>query len=91
MKKIFQTFLEKDYQKILQLLAKKRKEKGVKQYDISQRLGLTESGYFKIEKGTTRLEIMRFIVILNILDISPQDFFQELKDSSPLDILRNDL
>ncbi|MFC4268290.1 helix-turn-helix domain-containing protein [Polaribacter marinivivus] len=83
--------MEKDYQKILQLLAKKRKEKGVTQYDISQKLGLTESGYFKIEKGTTRLDIMRFIVILNFLDVSPKDFFQELEETLALDIYKNNL
>lgn len=84
MNKLYKVFLEEDYQKILKLIAKKRVEKGLTQWDFASRLHLTESGYFKIEKGISRLDIMRFLVILNILEITVQDFFNELDKTTPL-------
>ena len=91
MEEIYKTFWEKDYQRILQLIAKKRIEKQLTQYEVGKRLGLSESGYFKIEKGTTRLDIMRFIVLMNILQITPKDFFVELEKVSPLDVTKKHL
>ena len=87
MKESFKFFLNKDYQKILKLITKKRKEKGLSQWTVGERLGLSESGYFKIEKGTTRLDMMRFIILMNILETTPKDFFEELQKVTPLNIL----
>jgi transcriptional regulator with XRE-family HTH domain len=41
---------------------------------MGQYLGLTESGYFKIEKGKTKLDIERLLLILEKLNISFMEF-----------------
>jgi transcriptional regulator with XRE-family HTH domain len=41
-------------------------------------LGLTESGYFKVEKGKTSIDIQRLLTILYKLDISPEEFFKDI-------------
>ncbi|MDP5105915.1 MAG: helix-turn-helix domain-containing protein [Polaribacter sp.] len=88
MEENYRLFWEDDYQKILQLIAKKRIEKKLTQWDVSKRLGLSESGYFKIEKGTSRLDMIRFLTLINILETSPIDFFQELEKTTPLKKIR---
>jgi DNA-binding XRE family transcriptional regulator len=64
---------------ILNKLAEKRQEAGFIQFDIAELLGITESGYFKVENGKTRLEIQRLLTILYKLDISPKEFFEDFK------------
>lgn len=87
MKILIKNFMDKDYEKILQLITTKRVEKGLTLSKMGEIIGLSESGYFKIEKGVSRLDLMRFIVILNHLDISPQDFFLELEETTPLHLI----
>ena len=67
------------YLTILKKLAQKRAEAGFTQYDIAEILGLTESGYFKIETGKTKLDLERLLIILNKLDISLEKFFKGFK------------
>jgi transcriptional regulator with XRE-family HTH domain len=59
---------------VLKYIAKERIKAGVTQYDMGQYLGLTESGYFKIEKGKTKLDIERLLLILEKLNISFMEF-----------------
>ena len=68
-----------NYLNLLKKLAKKRVDAGFTQYDIAQTLGLTESGYFKVEKGKTKLDLERLLIVLNKLEISPEDFFKGIK------------
>lgn len=90
MSSVIRIFMEEDYQKILRLIAKKRSELGISQFRMGEVLGLTESGYFKVEKGKSRLDLMRFIIILNKLGITPQDFFTELENTTPLEFLNRE-
>jgi DNA-binding XRE family transcriptional regulator len=71
--------VENYYFEILRKIANKRAEAGLSQIDLALKLGLTDSGYFKIEKGITKLDIQRFLSILYKLDISPKEFFEDFK------------
>ena len=64
------------YKSVLEKLVTKREEAGLTQYDISTALGLSESGYFKVEKGKTKLDLERLFTILLKLEISPEEFFK---------------
>jgi transcriptional regulator with XRE-family HTH domain len=70
--------VESSYAAILNKLAEKRQEAGFIQFDIAEHLGLTESGYFKVENGKTSLDIQRLLTILYKLDISPEEFFKDI-------------
>jgi transcriptional regulator with XRE-family HTH domain len=41
-------------------------------------LGITQKAYSKIENGESQLTVERFIQLVTIFGISPQDFFQKL-------------
>lgn len=84
MKKPYHTSYHKDFKKILALIAKKREEKKISQWDLGEQLGLSESGYFRVEKGTSKLDMIRFLQILSILEISPSDFFKDLEKEDAL-------
>lgn len=59
-----------DIKKILDKIAKRRKKKGYSYENMAEDLGLTSSGYRKIEKGETKLSVERLFQIAAVLDIS---------------------
>ena len=59
-----------DIKKILDKIAKRRKKKGYSYENMAEDLGLTPSGYRKIEKGETKLSVERLFQIAAALDIS---------------------
>ncbi|MFQ3181176.1 MAG: transcriptional regulator with XRE-family HTH domain [Polaribacter sp.] len=71
--------IESCYTSILKKIAQKRAEAGLTQIDLAFKLGLTASGYFKIEKGQSKLDLERLLAILVILDISLKEFFKDFE------------
>jgi transcriptional regulator with XRE-family HTH domain len=71
--------IESYYTSILKKIAQKRADAGFTQIDVAFKLGLTASGYFKVEKGKSRLYLERLLAILVILEISPKEFFKDFE------------
>ncbi len=64
--------------KILQRIINKRQELGISQMELALKLHLTANGYFKIEKGLTKLDVKRLLQIAQVLEISPVYFLEDL-------------
>jgi len=64
--------------KVLQRIIKKRQELGLSQMDLAFKLHLTANGYFKIEKGITKLSVLRLLEIANVLNVSPVVFIEDV-------------
>ena len=60
---------------ILKKIVTRRKQLGISQTEMALKVNLSPNGYFKIEKGLTKLDISRFIEIAEILEIPPKKFF----------------
>ncbi|AQS94457.1 MULTISPECIES: helix-turn-helix domain-containing protein [Polaribacter] len=76
--------IEKDiinatHSKILQKIVTLRSNAGVSQVELADAIGISESGYFKVEKGKTKLDLERLLIILLKLKISPKDFFKDIE------------
>jgi transcriptional regulator with XRE-family HTH domain len=71
--------IESYYTSILKKIAQKRGDAGFAQIDVALKLGLTASGYFKVEKGQSKLDLERLLAILVVLEISPKEFFKDFK------------
>ena len=56
--------------KLLVNICKKRKERNITQADMAEKLGLSETGYAKVERGETKLDFDRLHRIANILEIN---------------------
>jgi transcriptional regulator with XRE-family HTH domain len=68
----------KKHDAILKFIADWRVKKDITQWDMGEYLGLSESGYFKIEKGKTKLDLERLLLILDKLDISFVEFAKNI-------------
>ena len=64
---------------ILNKIVERRKNLNITQSELALKLNLTSSGYFKVETGKTKLDTFRLIQVLDILDISPKDFFKDFE------------
>jgi transcriptional regulator with XRE-family HTH domain len=66
--------------KILLLLREIRQEKGIRQVDMAEQLGVPQSFVSKYESGTRRLDIIELRHICQVLGISLQDFIQKMEE-----------
>lgn len=70
--------IEKSTEKVLQNIVAKRKELGISQWELSEKLNLSNNGYFKVESGKTKLDLKRLLRIAEVLEVSPAIFFENL-------------
>ena len=60
---------------VLQKIVTRRQELGLSQTDLAIKLNMTTSGYFKIEKGDSKLDLLRLFAIAECLDIDAKTLF----------------
>ncbi|UAM97882.1 helix-turn-helix domain-containing protein [Polaribacter litorisediminis] len=79
-KDFFTYFVKDEYEAILKNLISIRKEKGLTQYEVGKRLGLSDNAYSKLENGYIKLSVPRLLFILKFFDINLKDFFKDFED-----------
>lgn len=67
--------------KLYTLLKRVRQEKGIRQVELSKKLGVPQSFVSKYESGDRRLDILELRKVCDALGISLQEFIQELENS----------
>ena len=60
---------------VLQKIVTRRQELGLSQTDLAIQLNMTTRGYFKIEKGDSKLDLLRLFAIAECLDIEVKSLF----------------
>tara|TARA_B100001971_G_scaffold123815_1_gene113985 strand:- start:230 stop:469 length:240 start_codon:yes stop_codon:yes gene_type:complete len=79
MKSIYQ----KNYRKLIALLATKRKETGVTQQALAVSLKKPQSYIAKIENNDRRLDVIEFLAICEALNVPYNDILDEIISSKP--------
>jgi len=64
-----------DYQRLLALLKQLRRESGVTQVELGQRLGNTQTFVSKFERGERRIDVVEFVEICEALGADPGSAF----------------
>ena len=59
---------------ILKKIKALRIEKGISQYELSERLIICQNSYYKIESGKTKLDIYRLLQISTILEFNFSEY-----------------
>ena len=67
------------YFEILKKIIASRSHKNITQITVAKHINIGESGYFKIEKGKSKLDLERLFEILELLEVSPEEFFKGIK------------
>ncbi|AKJ66933.1 XRE family transcriptional regulator [Pandoraea thiooxydans] len=72
------------YQRIAALLADLRKQRGLLQQDLADRLGRPQAFVSKVESGVRRLDLIELTDYLRMLDVNPKDFMDQILSLSKL-------
>jgi transcriptional regulator with XRE-family HTH domain len=67
--------------KLYTLLRKFRQDKGIRQVELAEKLGLPQSFVSKYESGDRRLDVLELRQVCDVIGISLQEFIQELEKS----------
>ncbi|HGE5985784.1 helix-turn-helix domain-containing protein [Vibrio cholerae] len=65
------------YRNIIEILIQARKEKGLSQLELAQKLGFTQPDISKIERLERRLDIIEFLDFLEVISGKDSDFFNQ--------------
>lgn len=61
--------IQKKEIEILSRIKELREQKSFSQYEIGQKLGISQNAYYKIERGITKLDLQRLIQLSYIFEI----------------------
>ena len=66
-----------DYQLLLEVLREARKQQGVPQVLLAERLGNTQTFVSKCERGERRIDLVEFVEFVEAMGSSPAEVFNE--------------
>jgi len=67
--------------KLFTLLKKNRQDRGIRQVELAEKLGVPQSFISKYESGDRRLDVLELRQVCDALGISLQEFIQELESN----------
>ena len=68
-----------EYAVVVRLLRQVRKEAGITQVQLAEKLGLTQSLFSKMERGQCRVDIVQLRTVCRALGLSLIDFVERLE------------
>jgi transcriptional regulator with XRE-family HTH domain len=74
-----QKSLKRRYKRFQELLVEARKNAGLSQEAVAERIGQPQSVVSKIESGVRRLDVVEFMAVMDAMDSDPVDFIKKLK------------
>ena len=79
------TLHSSDYARFLALLRQARKDAGIVQQDLADRLGKRQSFVAKVERGERRIDVIEFIAIAKAIGRDPMKLLKQhlAQESSP--------
>jgi transcriptional regulator with XRE-family HTH domain len=73
--------IETQRSKLYTLLKKSRRDKGIRQVELAEKLGVPQSFVSKYESGDRRLDVLELRQVCDAIGISLQEFIQKLENS----------
>ncbi len=67
------------YRAFMEGLIRARKKVGLTQVELAARLGTTQQFVSKYEIGERRLDVVEFMVLMQVLDVDPDEVLREFK------------
>ena len=67
-----------DYAELIRILVETRKELGLTQQDVADRLEKPQSYVAKVERGERRLDVVEFIALARAFGVEPSALFDRL-------------
>lgn len=75
-------FYREQNERLIAFLIEKRKEAGLSQRALAEKLGVVQSYVTRVEKSERRLDVVEFIAYCKALKTSPQKILKQLVNDS---------
>lgn len=66
------------YKTLIEGLRASREQSGLRQEDVADALGMTQSMYSKIERAERRVDLLEFVLIADILSTEPSRLLKQI-------------
>lgn len=73
------TIYTREYAALLRVLRSKRKESGVTQIQLAEKLGMTQSAYSKLERGELRIDVIQLRTISKLIGATLPEFVASME------------
>jgi transcriptional regulator with XRE-family HTH domain len=73
------------YHGLIQALVGARREAGLRQVDLADRLGKPQSFVSKMETGERRLDVIEFLVVARAIGVNPTNLFEGIASAVAAD------
>jgi transcriptional regulator with XRE-family HTH domain len=73
------TIYTREYAALLRVLRSKRKESGITQVQLAEKLDMTQSAYSKLERGELRIDVIQLRTISRVLGLTLLEFVTALE------------
>jgi transcriptional regulator with XRE-family HTH domain len=70
-----------DYAALIRVLIAARKENGLTQQDVAEKVGKPQSYIAKVEGGERRLDVVEFIALAKAMEARPSALFDRIIDA----------
>ncbi|MEX3960310.1 Xre family transcriptional regulator [Trinickia symbiotica] len=71
---------DRRYRQLAALLMETRKQRGLLQQDLAERLGRPQSFVSKYESGARRIDVIELLDILRALEADPHEFIDRIRN-----------
>jgi transcriptional regulator with XRE-family HTH domain len=71
------------YRTLIANLRALRLERGLKQADVGDRLGMSDDWVGKIEKGEVRLDLLHFVLLCRVYGVKTDELFRRFQEEVP--------
>lgn len=78
------SLFSKPYGELLRLLVSARREAGLRQVDLAERLGKPQSFVSKMERGERRLDVVELIVVVRAIGADEIGFLRTIAGAVPI-------
>jgi transcriptional regulator with XRE-family HTH domain len=75
------TIQDSEQKKLLELLKRIRQDKGIRQVELAEKLGVPQSFISKYESGDRRLDILELRQVCKAVGITLQELIRKLEES----------
>lgn len=74
---------DETYERFTQQLTEARKQSGLSQQEVADRLGRPQTYVSKCERGTRRMDVVEFLEMADVIGFDPIAFLKKLRSDWP--------
>jgi transcriptional regulator with XRE-family HTH domain len=76
-----ETIRTKRHQQLVEILVAERKKAGIRQVDLAEQLGVSQTWVVRMESGGRRIDVIEFMALAQVIGFSPVRIIKALAET----------